>query len=131
MLYNLIDAQSIQDTVNTRTSSYSPTSPLSPSPTSTLESSTHVLEMDYLMKVSTTLMVRELTFPSVSTKRAREMEQQSSQIECSPIQTHVALDDTFGEVNPFLKISMIFSSQLPRALKEAVDIVPMSNLSFV
>lgn len=131
MLYNLIDAQSIQVALNTRTSSSAPASPLALSPTSTIEALTHVLEVDYLMKVSTTLMVGELTFPSVSTKRAREMEQQSPRIECSPIQTHVALDDTSGEVNHFLKISNIFSSQLPHTLEEDVVIVPMSNLSFV
>lgn len=75
MLYNLVDAQGIQAMVNTGTSTSSPTPlvsttpSLTPSLTPSIKAYTFVREVDHLMAFASTLVVEELTSPSVSEKR--------------------------------------------------------------
>lgn len=56
---------------------------LVPYPTPVLEDSAPVLEVDHFMDVTATLMVKEPTSPSTSTKRAQNEEQQCHMTECS------------------------------------------------
>lgn len=131
MFYSLVDAQGIGTVVNIGNSFFSLISLLAttpaqaPFPTPTLEVSTFVLEVDQLAHVAAILTMKKPTLPSVSTKKTRNEEQRSPQIEVSPKQTRLDEGNAFGEVTPFIKILDIFSSRLPHTIEEAI-----TNLSF-
>ncbi|CAI8607725.1 unnamed protein product [Vicia faba] len=64
-------------------------------------------------------------------KRERKEEQHSLQTECYQKWTQFVEDNDFGEVSPFINITDILSSRLPRTVEGASAIISTSYLFFV
>ncbi|CAI8588453.1 unnamed protein product [Vicia faba] len=93
--------------------------------------SAHVLKLDHIADVVTTLMIREPTSSLASTKKTREVKQQSPWTKASPRLTRIIEDGSFREVTAFINIPDILFSWLLGTPEEVASIVSMLDLSFV
>lgn len=137
MFYNLANTLGILDASNTKATSSKPAPPtttdttLVSSAASIVKMSNPTPIMDQLADVAATLIVEELTMPLVSAKRVRVEEHQSPRAEGSPKRAWVAEGGTSKETYPFIKISNIFSSWLPRNPEKVGVVISTLDLSFV
>lgn len=90
-----------------------------------------MLEVDQLVDVVDTLTAGDMPLSQVSTKKARDDDQQFPQEDCSPKQTRVAMDEAPEEITQFRRIPIVFSSRLTHTLEEASSNVSTLDLSFV